>query len=363
MQTITDLIGFLQGAKQAVIEYRTVSNKAKEMAASKSKAESALTAKQREVEENIKENVDKRRAEIEKTYNTEINKSNEELRHANLKRDKAKNQGIKARIKEETAGLHDDIKETRSQIKSIQKRERIPGFCSTGFFRALYFPRKISDFLILIAAFAIAFFVLPWGLWKIKWAPEVMPLVIIYIIAVLLFGGIYVAISRNTVYSHREALDAIGRLMKRIDADNTKIKEITKNIYEDKDENKYDLASFDDEIAHIKQKLYDTTMKKKDALNTFDHVTKNIIIDEINGNAKARIDELTMMKNKATEELKTLEEERSARAMYISDNYETYLGKEYMSVEKIDALLEIAGHGTATNLSELKDEYERKLDE
>lgn len=59
-----------------------------------------------------------------------------------------------------------------------------------------------------------------------------------------------------------------------IAANNRKIAVITSSIRRDRSEALYDLEKYDDEISQMEQDLEETAKKKKDALNTFENVTK-----------------------------------------------------------------------------------------
>ena len=72
------------------------------------------------------------------------------------------------------------------------------------------------------------------------------------------------------------------------------IKIIARTIRKDKNDTVYNLEKFDDEIAQLDQDLAMTNRQKKDALNTFDTVTKTIISDEIMGNHKAEVDQMVL---------------------------------------------------------------------
>lgn len=132
---------------------------------------------------------------------------------------------------------------------------------------------------------------------------------------------------------------------------------ITRNIKKDKDEAIYDLQKFDDEIAQLEQDLEQTAKKKKEALNTFDNVTRTIIADEIANNSQPRIDGLT-------EELKELARQRryvetivKEKKIFITDNYGIYTGREFLTAERLDALKALIDSGEAKNISEAIDIY------
>ena len=62
-------------------------------------------------------------------------------------------------------------------------------------------------------------------------------------------------------------------------ANDKKITVITGTIRKDRNESLYDLEKYDDEIARLTQELNEVAAKKKEALGTFENVTKNILQD------------------------------------------------------------------------------------
>ena len=70
-----------------------------------------------------------RKEEITKSYDAELGKAQERLKKVKAKREKAKNQGVKERIEEDTRGLVRENKELADQMKTLFKANHVPGFC------------------------------------------------------------------------------------------------------------------------------------------------------------------------------------------------------------------------------------------
>ena len=353
---------FLNDAKVALANANALNAKVAQLKKKKSKADAAFENEKKSVAATIDQRIKKRRDEIKNTYDSELDKANELLRKASAKKAKAKNQGIKERIADETYALRDTNRSLNSQIKTNFRRAKVPFYCEWGIFYRLFYPQSVLDFLIIILAFAICFAAIPFGLWHFLFSDKgIAALVVIYIADIVVFGGLVLAINRATVLKHQSVLTDAVQLRKIIANNEKKIDNIVNSIRNDSSEAHYDLGSYDDEIARIKQQLADITMKKNDALNTFENVTKNIITDEINNNAKAKLDELSAQCDEIGAELTEADTRRNEAAMDLSNNYEVYLGKEFMTEERINALQEIINHGTASNLSEAIEEYKDKL--
>ena len=114
----------------------------------------------------------------------------------------------------------------------------------------------------------------------------------------------------------------------------------------------YDLEKYDDEIACAQQELSDIAAKKKDAISSFENVTKNIIADEIEGSHKAEIEEKEQKLKEVNNNLAELENSIRQQNIHITDTYGPYLGKEYLDTDKLMELSRIIQAGTASNITE-----------
>ena len=157
--------------------------------------------------------------------------------------------------------------------------------------------------------------------------------------------------------SHQEALKQGRKIRDLMRTNHKKIRVITNSIRRDRDEAVYDLEKYDDEIAQIEQDLSDITSKKKEALNTFEKVTKTIISDEIAGASREKIERLEEELLRASEEAKEAEVKVKEQTLFITDNYESYLGTEFMVPEKLDELADFIRMGKATTISEAEALY------
>ena len=104
-QPITDHAAFFASAGQAVEELEALNTEVEQLEADEKKLESSLKGKQRSVTETISQTVKQRKEEITKSYDAELGKVQDRLKKVRAKREKAKNQGVKERIEEDTRGL------------------------------------------------------------------------------------------------------------------------------------------------------------------------------------------------------------------------------------------------------------------
>ena len=119
-------------------------------------------------------------------------------------------------------------------------------------------------------------------------------------------------------------------------SNNRKIHIITSSVKRDRNESLYNLERFDDEISQLEQDMDDMLKKKKDALNSFENVTRMIISDEITENSREKLERMAEEYEDAVGQLKYVRTILQEKRMYMTDTYESYLGREFLNVEKIE---------------------------
>lgn len=359
-QPINDYAAFFSAAKQAVQELDELKQKEKMLQDLEKQLENSLKTKQKNVSETIALTVKKRSDEITKSYDSEISKTQDRLKKVRGKREKAKSQGEKERIVDETQSLMKENEELKGQIKTLFHANHVPRLCTSGFYYALYFTKGFNELLIMLLVILVCFLFIPCGVYFMLPQQNTLYLIVIYVAAILLFGGSYVKIGNSTKMKHMDVLKEGRNLRDKIKANKKQMKVITKSIRKDKDEAVYNLQKFDDEIAQLEQDKAQAERQKKEALNTFETVTKTIISDEIMGNHKAELDQLESDLANTVADLRDTGAAARAKALYITDNFEIYAGKEFMTLEKLQALEEIIESGKAANISDAIINYKSK---
>lgn len=359
-QPITDYVVFLDEAGQAVTEINRMREQEEIMKQRVKDAQRELESEEKSVADTINQTVKKRMEEINSSYDKELSRGQERLKKARSRREKAKSQGVKERIAEETAELREENRELRLQIKTMFQQNHVPKYCNTKFYYALFMPHWFSEYMKLLLTILVCFLVIPYGGYLLLPDRKPVYLVCIYLACILLFGGCYVLIGNKTRIRYAGTLKDVRLIRDQIHGNEKKINVITHTIKKDRNEAIYDLQIHDDEIAQLEQEMTEIAAKKKDALNTFENVTKNIISDEIVDNNKDKIAYLKSIYQAQLQELKELENAIKTGALRIADRFEPYVGKEFLQPEKLAALRVSIQNGTCTNISEAITEYKHK---
>lgn len=356
-QSITDQMEFLSEACRAVQELSASKSSRDKLRIEELHLEKEVETEKKAVADTISLTVKRRLEEVDETYDKEIAKSQDWLRRVRNKREKARNQGVKERTEEETKELRDKNRELLLQMRTVFQQDGVPGFCKSTWYYALYFPRGISELSILLLTVLICFLAVPCGIYLLLSDKSILYLIGIYFAAIIIFGGGYVLINNRTKVRHQETLKKGRKLRNQMRTNRKKIRVIANSIKRDKDEAVYNLKKYDDEIAQLEQELSDIASKKREALNTFDKVTKTIITDEISDANREKIEGMEKELGRVEREAKEAEVRVKEQTLFITDNYESFLGKEFMEPEILDQLADLVRLGKASSISEAQALY------
>ena len=351
-QAITDYVKFLADARDAVYRLNCDQNTAGQLADEEEMKERELETAKKAVSDSVNHTIKRRLDEINSSYDQEIGKGQERLRKARAKREKAKSQGVKERIAEETSELREHNRDLKVQMRTMLQKNRVPAWCGTTFYYALYYPRGVREIMIFLLTLVICFLVIPCGIYFMIPQRVIWYLAAVYFVAVILFGGLYVVIGNKTRIRHQDTLKRGRDIRNHLRSNQKKIKVITRTIQKDGSEDLYDLEKYDDEIARVEQELSEIASRKKDALSTFENVTKTIISDEIIASHKDKLDRLSQELDEVTANLRSLESSIREQNIRIADTYGPYLGREFLQPEKLAQLSKIIQAGSASNITE-----------
>ena len=361
-QPISDYKSFFENAKQALHEADALGIEEDRLKEEELELEETIKNENKLLNDKIDETVKERRKELIDTYDNEIKKIENKLKELKSKRQDAREKAVKEKQDFETAHLYQDIKNAKKKIRDLCKMSKLPIICNSKFYYTLYFPRKLYEFALLLLYFVLIFAGLPALMYY--FLPNKSPyyLIIIYMLLILIVASIYLYIGNITKSKKFKALKDIRRVFDEISDTKKRIIKIKRMIKKDKDDSDYNLAEYDFNISETEKDLEDTNIKRKEAINNFDNSTRHIIADEILTAAKPKIDELDSRRIIISTAIKRVSKELKDKNIYISENYEVYLGREFLDEEKIDALANIMDKAIVTNLREAIEEYRNSME-
>lgn len=349
---LTGGIETLYTMKENLLELEGYKQKSAELAKEEEKLEKDISLKEKAINDEISEVTKKRKDDIENSFEEQISKTKVRLKKVKAKKDKLKDAKVSERIKIETSELMEERRQLKEEIKSVFRLNHIPRAFNNNLYYSIYYPRSIKDILIIRIAIALCFLALPVCIYQGLLPKESKWLIITYFVTVLVFGGVYVIINHITKEKHQEVPMQIRTLRSKLAVNLKKIKVIERGIRKDKDESGYGLDKFNDEIADLETEVANITEEKKAALVTFETTTKYVIIEEIKNRKQKELDDLKMNHGRVYEEQRNAEEKVKQYSLEISSKYESFVGKENMSIDRINRLIELVESGEVTKVSD-----------
>lgn len=319
----------------------------------------AIVSEEKSIQDEIAQTIRKRKNEIEKVYDNQIEANKNKSRNVKAKRDKAKSKRMDERVSEETADLTEENRQLQVEMKTLFKANHVPAFCRSGFFYSLFMTKRPHEILIFILTSIVAYIGIPAVMYFLsilvffKGVKEVTLFCAMTVAGtVLVLNIIYIMMLNCIKVKHFETL-LEGRIIKdKIAANKRQMRAIRNKISKDKDDSQYGLERFDDRLAELEDELQDISLEKQDAMTVFENETKQVLTDEVNDRRLAKLEKMKADIEVLEDEMAVLEEDIKASTIAVANNYGAILGKDFCTPNKVADLISLMEDGTADTVSE-----------
>ena len=183
---IIEILDLVEKRDKLIDEIRLTSGEGK-------KLEKELEDKKKDIEKEEKDAINNALASELQEENKIIDETNTSIKNIKNKRDKAKEKGVKKRIKEETADLTETNRKLRTHIRKTLKENNLPLFCDSSWFYILYCNQGIAQLFIKLLVFALGFVIIPFVLVKIV-NPWFLLKGVLWLVVAAIFFGVYITI-------------------------------------------------------------------------------------------------------------------------------------------------------------------------
>lgn len=356
-QTNEYALTVLKDAKSAITSLNEINRQKEKLVIEDRRLEKLLHAEEKAVQEEISNTIKKRRSDIVSGYDKEIKGVQDNLKKVEAKKIEAKTKGIKQRIKIETQGLKAQSKQLKDDLKTLMHTNKIPSFCESFLFYALYMPCGIKEWFFAALLFICGFWGIPLGICQLLSIDSLLIVSLVFLADTLVFSALYLIGNARYKVKNYAILQQMKQMHFNMLYNKKQMKVISSSIRKDKNEDLYDLDNFNYDIAKLESEIEQITNRKKDALNTFDSVTNKVIRDEIEDNNKKRINELRAEFQANHEALTQIEERSRKQNSMVIDTYGPHIEKEFLVVDKIDALIRIVSTSNITTITEAINSY------
>ncbi len=343
-------VDFLIQAREEVVACNQMEQKQKQLQEREDKMQKAIAQEEKSIHDEINTTIKKRKAEIENTYDAQLDAGRKKLKKAQEQKNKEKSERVGQRVDEETADVKENSRQLKTEMRTLFKKNHVPAFCQTGFYYALFMPKGIKEILILLLMIVIGLAGIPFGIYElfarviladkpIVQASYFMALVIAVSLIVVL--GIYFLIFNLTKVRHRDTIAEGRKIRNQMLANDKNIRAIKNAINKDKDESQYGLDAYDQKIQESQNEMDAIAEEKQAALTEFEQQTRNTIIDEINGRRQAKLDDMRQQAAAVEEERYDVEGKIKEAALAITNKYAKYLGKNICKEETLSDIINI----------------------
>ncbi len=357
-------IEILHEIKENLLELDGYKEKSLDMVNEQEKLEKLIAAREKARDSEIAATVSKRIEEVEESFDGQIEKTRARVKKVKAKRDKLKDTKVSERIDVETADMREEIRSLNQDIKALFTKNQIPRIFNTKYFFSMYMPGEFGDFITILFSIIIML-ALPFGIYLLLPAElQKIWMIILLYLAVLSIGmGLFMLIFKKVRTKHIEPLHEARALRGKISRVKKRIRSLAKNIKKDKDESKYGLDKYDEEMAELDKQIDHIIAEKKNALTSFESQIKPDIVSEIKARYEGDLNRYRADYDKAYEEQKSADAKVNAFTLEISRKYEAYVGKEMLSISMIDSLIDIINSGDALTIADALICYKKLLAE
>lgn len=294
-------------------------------------------------DKDIKNTVSSKRKEITREADLKIAKAKKELSAKKDQKIREKKKKVSEKIGVDTSYLRKENEELKRRFSSLFRENRIPAFCRSGIYYALFMPKGLKEYLIAALSFAFVFAVLPFVAIMLFPNMGLFLFAFLYLALIFVFGGAYVFIANSTRHKSPEVFKEGRAFMNQINENKRRMRGISKSIKKDPDETKYNLSEFDEKINQAEEALAAANEEKKKALDFFDDSTAPELTREITEKAQGEISSLEEKMRATDSELSSLTASHEERDKKFHENYTPVFGGENLSplkLKRLKAILE-----------------------
>lgn len=319
----------------------------------------AIAAEEKSIQEEITQTIRKRKNEIEKVYDSQIDANKNKNRNVKAKRDRAKSKRVDERVSIETAELSEENRQLHVEMRTLFKAQHVPSFCLSKLFYALFMPKHIWEIFMLFLTIILTYVGVPSLMYILsvnvffKESEKVTFLCTLTVsLTLFILGFIYILMMNNVKIKYYDTL-LEGRDMKdKVAANKRQMKAIRNKINKDKDDSVYGLDKYDNKLAELDEELNQISREKQDAMTLFETETKQLLTNEVNDRRLGKLEQMKADLETMEEQMTVLDEDIQNSSLAIANNYGAILGKDFCTPAKVADLISLMEDGTADTVSE-----------
>lgn len=351
-------IAYLKEVKEAFLLLENMEKDLDISLAEEKRAKKAVSSEEKSIQEEKDKIVARRRQEIENHFENQKKENREKERKIASIRSKKKNEQIQGRIKDETAGLYEEITKQKQEIKQLLKKNHVPSICSKYSYYTLFMASTVKEFLVFLVLIAAVMIGLPtivcavvsYSGWIAK-AELLFSYALIFGLWNIILLVIYIMMMNRTKVKYYKVLLEGKQLWDKIKSNQRKIKLIERKIKKDKDESVYDLQSYDKQLDMVKEEFKAIEKERLNAIEHFEKVEKVELLKEVDNKRKEALQTIKANYENSVAKIKQCESNLEGQKERI-ESYVKQIGEDYVEEETLDDLIGIIEDNEANTIEE-----------
>ncbi len=344
VQTLKEILAKLEEHEKTVSEVELLLSKLRGL-------NRDIDAMDKKIKANTDSAIKKQRDEIVSGIDKAIAKESDKLKKAKTERNKALAKGKASRIKDETETLRNDNERLKAELKGIMRENKLLPICRSKLFMALFATKGIVEIIIFVVSFLVSTCILPYLVFMLLPDDEPIALAVVYCVFWIIISFTYLFINNRVKLNKWDVFKSIRMYKLKIEQNKKHILKIKGAISNDSDEGAYELNEFNIRISDAKKAVDELTAQKEARLAEFENVTKNAIIEEIEGPTRAERARIAEEQENIKKALANKEEKEKQDKALLSE-YESFLDKKLINRDSLSALIRIIEEGNAQNVSQ-----------
>ena len=351
---------FLVRVRDAVAEKDRLTARVAELKGTLKKQEKDVQTEEKSIQDEIASVIKKRRGEIEDEYDKQIGVVKSKRKKAESEKEKRVDAGKASRIKEESREHVEDSKEAEKEMKKLFRKEKVPKFARSKLFYVMFMPQGPAELGMMLVCYAAVFVGIPTLLTLlIRWlflkdasdGTKTALSIVIPAVTIVLFLLIFFLIYVKVKSRHIDTLRVGRKYRNMISRNDRKIREIKRDVENDRDESQYDVREINERLQEIINEEEDLRDQKSSTLKTFDEQTAGELRSEVEVRRNPQLEALVQAKQETAVELDVTEKALQEKSLEISQNYLSRLGEDLLRTDKLEDLISFLQTGEADTIS------------
>ena len=352
----SEALSFVQAAARLLARRNELKTDRDSLEGEKEQAVRAVASLEESIEAAVSERSRVRREAVSSGFDERVSECRAEISGKQEERKKAKADGIEQKIIEVNEPLAQETAELKEQLTHLYKDNKISALVRNPIVSSLYFPKGLTDWLLIGAACIVLFFCVPFLFCSLLQGHP-FSLSIVLFIYIMAAGGLYLFLLNHQMLPKKDALEKGVELKKHVKANTKQMNAAAEEIRRAQDETGLGLEVFDEAISGIESRITGIEEERRAAIDEFEATVPGQILEEVTEENRAAREELEEQERQLEERIGRTAEEIDGISGELKEIYEPVLGGELLEEGDLSGLEQFCRENPAVSLNQAVESY------